>query len=130
MKYKSVQTLHNKSIHSCGLQTDKIKKKNTKTQKLSRGEMLKNRLFSECKFEIFAQKLNDYEQTEKFIKCISSLASRKLPFTSMAWKSFLDMGNLISCTSTMNMEYDKEWLEFCQVLYHMFGGGVINVLHG
>ena len=28
------------------------------------------------------------------------------------------------------MEYDKEWLKFCQVLYHMFGGDVINVLHG
>ena len=28
------------------------------------------------------------------------------------------------------MEYDKEWLEFCQVLYHMFGAGVINALRG
>ena len=43
MKCRSVQTLHNKSIHSCGIQTDKIKKKNTKTPKLTRGEMLKNR---------------------------------------------------------------------------------------
>ena len=32
--------------------------------------------------------------------------------------------------ATTNMEYDKEWLEFCQVIYHMFGGGVINALHG
>ena len=28
------------------------------------------------------------------------------------------------------MEYDPEWLEFCQVIYHMFGGGVINALQG
>ena len=28
------------------------------------------------------------------------------------------------------MEYDKEWLEFCQVIYHMFGVGVINALWG
>ena len=28
------------------------------------------------------------------------------------------------------MEYDKEWLEFCQVIYHMFGAGVINALRG
>ena len=40
------------------------------------------------------------------------------------------MGILILCTSTTNMEYDKEWLEFYQVLYHMFGGGVINAILG
>ena len=40
------------------------------------------------------------------------------------------MGSLLSCTLTTTMEYDKEWLEFCQVLYHMFGAGVINALRG
>ena len=40
------------------------------------------------------------------------------------------MGTLFSCKSTTQMEYDKEWLEFCQVIYHMFGGGVINALQG
>ena len=49
---------------------------------------------------------------------------------NMSWKCFLDMGTPLSCTSTTNMEYDREWLEFCQVLYHMFGAGVINVLRG
>ena len=49
---------------------------------------------------------------------------------NMAWKNFLEMGSLLSCTSTTTMEYDKEWLEFCQVLYHMFGAGVINALRG
>ena len=28
------------------------------------------------------------------------------------------------------MVYDSEWLEFCQIIYHMFGAGVINALHG
>ena len=40
------------------------------------------------------------------------------------------MGSLLSCTLTTNIEYDKEWLEFCQVIYHMFGAGVVNALHG
>ena len=40
------------------------------------------------------------------------------------------MGTSLSCTYTTNMEYNREWLEFCQVLYHMFGAGVINVLRG
>ena len=81
-------------------------------------------------FDKFAEKLHDNEQTQKFIKCISCLSNGTLPFTNMAWKSFLEMGSLLSCTSTTTMEYDKEWLEFCQVLYHMFGAGVINTLRG
>ena len=28
------------------------------------------------------------------------------------------------------MVYDSEWLEFCQIIYHMFGAGVINDLRG
>ena len=28
------------------------------------------------------------------------------------------------------MKYDKEWLEYCQVIYHMFSAGVINALWG
>ena len=91
---------------------------------------MKNRLFVDADFETFAQKLHDNEQTDKFVKCITTLATGKLAFTNMSWKCFLDMGTLLSCTSTTNMEYDREWLEFCQVLYHMFGAGVINALRG
>ena len=40
------------------------------------------------------------------------------------------MGSLYMCTTTSKMTYDKEWLEFCQVMYHMFGGGVMNTLRG
>ena len=130
MKSRSVQAVENKCVRSCGIQTEKVPKKKSKTKKNTCGELLKNRLLHQCKFELFAEKLYENEQTEKFVKCICSLASGKLPFMNMAWKSFLDMGTLISCTSTTNMEYDKEWLEFCQVLYHMFGGGVINALRG
>ena len=64
------------------------------------------------------------------MKCISALSKGSLACTNMAWKSFLEMGSLLSCSSTTRMEYDKEWLEFCQELYHMFGTGVINALRG
>ena len=40
------------------------------------------------------------------------------------------MGTLFTLKSTTTMEYDPEWLEFCQVLYHMFGAGVMNALRG
>ena len=50
--------------------------------------------------------------------------------TNMSWKAALDMGTLFMCSTTSKMNYDKEWLEFCQVMYHMFGGGVMNTLRG
>ena len=53
-----------------------------------------------------------------------------MSFDNISWKAALDMGYLFSCSSTTQMDYDKEWLEFCQVLYHMFGAGVINALGG
>ena len=72
--------------------------------------------------------LIEHEQTDKFVKLIHALASKKLKMSNMSWKAALDMGNLSMCTSTTTMIYDKEWLEFCQVLYHMFGGGIMNTL--
>ena len=39
MKMRSVQTLHNKSIWSSGVQTEQVKKRNSHFQKLSHGEL-------------------------------------------------------------------------------------------
>ena len=53
-----------------------------------------------------------------------------MKMSNMSWKAALDMGSLYMCTTTSKMTHDKEWLEFCQVKYHMFGGGVMNTLRG
>ena len=74
--------------------------------------------------------LEQHDQTEKFVKLIHALASNKLKMSNISWKAALDMGFLSMCTSTTTMIYDREWLEFCQVMYHMFGGGVMNTLRG
>ena len=74
--------------------------------------------------------LDQHEQTEKFVKLFHALSSNKLKLTNISWKAALDMGYLSMCTLTTNIIYDKEWLEFCQVLYHVFGGGVMNTLCG
>ena len=74
--------------------------------------------------------LDQYDQTEKFVKLIQALSSNKLKLSNISWKAALDMGFMSMCTSTTNMIYDREWLEFCQVLYHMFGTGVMNMLRG
>ena len=76
----------------------------------------------------FANVLNQHEQIDKFVKSITSIAEGKLKPTNLAWKSFLDTGTMFSLNTTMTMNYDPEWLEFCQVIYHMFGSGMINAL--
>ena len=92
------------------------------------GNTLLSLLTESNDFEKFAEELHNNNQTNKFVKTISSLTSGSIDFCNIAWKAALDMGHLFSCESTTQMEYDKEWLEFCQVLYHMFGAGVINAL--
>ena len=76
----------------------------------------------------FAETLHNNGQTQKFVNCIKAIADGKFEVTNLCWKAFLDMGTLFSVKLTTQMEYDSEWLEFCQVIYHMFGAGVVNVL--
>ena len=76
----------------------------------------------------FAEILHNNGQTQKFVNCIKTIADGKFEVTNMCWKAFLDMGTLFTVKSTTQMEYDSEWLEFCQVIYHMFGAGVLNAL--
>ena len=93
-----------------------------------------SRLFARLRrngvLDTFADVLHNNSQTAKFVNCVTVLAEGYMLFTNMAWKAFLDMGTLYMCSSTTTMEYDSEWLEFCQVIYHMFGAGVINALRG
>ena len=94
------------------------------------GDNLLSILQSDNIFNLFAEKLHESEQTDKFVQCIKSIASGRFSTTNLAWKSFLDMGCLSNLQSTTQMVYDSEWLEFCQIIYHMFGAGVINALRG
>ena len=90
-KNKTMQTFKLKlSLHSVAIQTD-----NTSLKENTLGTKLQKELHSRTDFKKFAQKLNDYEQTEKFVKCISALSKGSLAFTNMAWKSFLRNGILV-----------------------------------
>ena len=119
--------------------TDQMKKHNACTQYYSMhfngeqgraGEELLRNLLCDNTWYKFAQLLSDNDQTHKFVQLITALGNQKMKFTNMSWKSALDMGSLYMCSTTSNMVYNHEWLEFCQVLYHMFGGGVMNKLCG
>ena len=120
---KCLQTEH-QTKNSRGIQTS------TEHCVKSTGDNLLSILQSDNVFNLFAEKLHESEQTDKFVQCIKSIASGRFSTTNLAWKSFLDMGCLSNLQSTTQMVYDSEWLEFCQIIYHMFRAGVINALHG
>ena len=96
----------------------------------STGDNLLSILQSDNVFNLFAEKLQESEQTDKFVQCIKSIASGRFSTTNLALKSFLDMGCLSNLQTTTKMAYDPEWVKFCQTIYHMFGAGVINAFHG
>ena len=119
--------------------TDQIKKHNSCTQYYSMhfngeqgraGEELLRHLLRDNTWYKFAQLLSDNDQTHKFVQLITALGNQRMKFMNMSWKSALDMGSLYMCSTTSNMIYDRKWLKFCQVLYHMFGSGVMNTLRG
>ena len=82
-KSKYVQVSKNKHVCLYGVQTTTVKEDKLHCKKCSWGKHLKNRLFVDADFETFAQKLHENEQTDKFVKCISMLATGKLAFTNM-----------------------------------------------
>ena len=94
------------------------------------GNNLLHALQKDDNFSTFALLLKEHEQTTKFVKLVTALGTQKMKMSNMSWKAALDMGSLYMCTTTSKMTYDKEWFEFCQVMYHMFGGGVMNTLRG
>ena len=122
---RKTQTWNTKyETNSCSMQTVSNPSSNQCEEKLLCLLWKDNNLFH------FAQQLSACDQTDKFVQCVQAIGTGKLPTTNLAWKSFLDMGTMFCLKSTINMEYDPEWLEFCQVLYHMFSAGVINALRG
>ena len=103
---------------------------NANVHAIKAGNKLLHALQKDDNFSTFALLLEEHEQTTKFVKLVSALSTQKMKMSNMSWKAALDMGSLYMCTTTSKMTYDKEWLEFCQVMYHMFSGGVMNTLRG
>ena len=81
-------------------------------------------------WESFAETLQKNNQTEKCVKLITALSNGCLKSSNLAWKCALDMGQLSMCTTTTNMHYDKDCVEFFSLFNLMFGSSAINVLRG
>ena len=81
-------------------------------------------------WESFAETLQKNNQTEKCVKLITALSNGCLKSTNLAWKCTLDMGQLCMCTTTTNMHYDKDCVDFFSLFNLMFGSSTINILRG
>ena len=135
-KGTQADNIHNTS--SVGCNTNILTKRHVSTHLSSNGTVntikagnkLLCALQKDENFSAFALLLEEHEQTTKFVKLVTALSTQKMKMSNMSSKAALDMGSLYMCTTTSKMTYDKEWLEFCQVMYHMFGGGVMNTLRG
>ena len=121
---KTCQTSARKTVKTQCTQTTHLEGKSSSEQALLTS------LREDNSFSKFAKRIQNAGQTRKFVNCIKAIGEGKLETTNLSWKAFLDIGTLFNLESTTQMEYDPEWLEYCQVLYHMFGAGVINTLHG
>ena len=86
--------------------------------------------FSDSKFLSFEAALKNNGQLDKFNKLVQALGSGKLSPTNLAWKCALDMGTLAMCSTTTNMHYDNDCVEFFSLFNLMFGASAINVLRG
>ena len=78
----------------------------------------------------FTHLLCQSNQLLKFKKLVESLLSGNLSTTNLSWKCCLDMGFLSMCSSTTNMRYDNDCVEFFALFNLMFGSSSINVLRG
>ena len=113
-----------------GSQTQLQSKENKTTQCSMQNETKFNPVLKKLQengvLDSFLSKVIENEQSEKFIRTVTVMVLGNMSLQNLAWKSFLDMEMLYSLDTTTTMIYDPEWLEFCQVIYHMFGAGVIN----
>ena len=81
-------------------------------------------------WESFTEMLQKKNQTEKCVKLITALSNGCLKSSNLVWKCALDMGKLSMCTTTTNMHYNKDCVEFFSLFNLMFGSSAINVLRG
>ena len=117
-----------------GSQTQLRSKENKTTQCSTQNETKFNPVLKKLQengvLDSFLSKVIENELSEKFIRTVTVMALGNMSFQNLAWKSFLDMRMFYSLDTTTAMIYDPEWIEFCQVIYHMFGAGVINAFRG
>ena len=74
--------------------------------------------------------LQSYDQLEDFRNLLLSLVKGKIPPENTCWLLNLHLGKLTLLSSTTEMRWHKDIVEFPSVVYLLFGASAINVLRG
>ena len=74
--------------------------------------------------------LQNYDQLEDFRNLLLSLAKGKIPPKNICWLLNLHLRKLTSLSSTTEMHWHKDIVEFFSVVYLLFGASSINELRG
>lgn len=78
----------------------------------------------------FVEKLCNSGQLKDFMGLISHLMQGTISMSNLAWKSILHRSRWQSCSTTCNMYYDEDYVEFWSVVYLMFGNSCLSVFRG
>ena len=76
------------------------------------------------------QVLHREDQLEDFMSLLKCLREGTLKPRNLSWTSALDRARWQACTSTVNMSYSKETIEFWTIIYILFGNSAISVFKG
>ena len=77
-----------------------------------------------CNFLSRTGKLRD------FLNLTKGLVDERLDSNNMAWQAVLHLGRYAACSSTTEMRYDDECVEFLALLNTLYGLSVLNILRG
>ena len=81
-------------------------------------------------FNILCNILESYDQLEDFRNLLLSLAQGMIPPENICWLLNLHLGKLTSLSTTTEIRWHKDIVEFFSVVYLLFGASAINVLRG
>ena len=88
------------------------------------------KLVTDGTLKIMCNILSNYSQLSDFENLLRSIANGTIEPTNISWLLNIHLGRLTSVTSTTQMRWNEEIVEFFSIIYLLFGASAINVLRG
>ena len=85
-------------------------------------------LIEDGTFDLMLNILAQYDQLKDFESLLRNIASGVIPPDNICWLLNMHLGRLSSVTSTTQMRWNPEIVEFFSIIYILFGASAINVL--
>ena len=74
--------------------------------------------------------LSQYQQLQDFENLLRNISCGKIDPNNICWLLNIHLGRLTSVSSTTQMRWNQEIVEFFSIVYILFGASAINVLRG